>query len=189
MSTFTITNVHDKVRDWSSQQGGAMKAYRIDVTGPRGEENGVEWSRKASSEVPTVGQTIDGDIEQGQYGPKFKAARQASGFGGPRQRDPKETAAIQRQHSQSAAVEFLKAKIQAGALEGDFPSMDNFRWLVDWFQRDIEWGVRLASAPEYGREWKAKDQQRTGGTDVPAEPDQFVHLPDDGAGTPFSVRD
>jgi hypothetical protein len=63
------------------------------------------------------------------------------GFGGPRKRDPAETKAIQRQHSQEMALRFAalvwddaasqQYKMNPEALLGDIKSF------TDWFQEDI----------------------------------------------------
>lgn len=150
----------------------------------------AELFQRKDSVPPKAGDSIDGTLEQGQYGLKVKKNAKLGG-GGFRPRDPKETAAIQRQHSQSVAVEFLKAKVAAGALE-EFPGMDKFRVLVDWFQRDIEWGVRLASNPGYGQEQKPKapPSKPAPVSDVPGAGDgEFVHPQTDLEGTPFKVMD
>jgi hypothetical protein len=149
----------------------------------------AELFQRKDSVPPKPGDQIDGTLEQSQYGLKIRKVAKIGGSG-PRQRDPKETAAIQRQHSQSVAVEFLKAKIQAGAMEG-FPSTDQLRQLIDWFQRDIEWGVRLAEAPGYGQEQKAKTPPKkpAPASDVPtAGEGEFVHEPQDMSGTPWSTE-
>lgn len=198
MPTYTISHVAENTREWTNQAGGRMVDYKLTVKDPSGAEvSQVELTQKPETAVPQVGQTIDGDIQTRTIdtarGPmqvkKLKRAQQAGGgFGGSRQRDPKETAAIQRQHSQSAAVAFLAAKVAAGALEGPFPSMDQFRLLIDWFQRDIEDGVRLSQQPGYGQPRRVKEPVKTGGSDVP-EPAaaEFEHPKTDLDKTPWAV--
>lgn len=138
MSTFTIDSVQDYPREWNSTKGGPMLSYKINVTDEAGAKTlAVEWARKKDSPAPVVGQTLDGAIEPTDYGPKFKAAQGSfGGGGGGRQRDPKETAAIQRMAAHKAAVGLIQAKAQAGlATEEDFkPS--KVAALTDWFFDD-----------------------------------------------------
>jgi hypothetical protein len=64
---------------------------------------------------PEVNTRIEGTLEPSDYGMKFKKAFSGSGGGGFRPRDPKESAAIQRQHSQGCAVALLHVKAIAGS--------------------------------------------------------------------------
>src|SRR5690242_13876910 len=66
----------------------------------------AELFQRKDSPAPVAGQVIDGTLEQSQYGLKIKKNAKLGG-GGPRQRDPRETAAIQRQHSQEMALRYL----------------------------------------------------------------------------------
>jgi hypothetical protein len=108
---YTITAVNDQVRDWQSQQGGPMKGYRVTLRNADGREMAnVEWSRKANSPAPQVGQTVDGTVDtSGQYGPKFKAAMAGGGGGGfSRSKSPEERRSIAMQASQKVAVEIVR---------------------------------------------------------------------------------
>lgn len=158
---------------------GDFISYRLTVTDGTTETPNVELFQKKESVPPEVGKTYENwSIETGQYGPKVKKEPRAGGFGGPpRQRDPKETAAIQRQHSQSVAVEYLIFRAQTDEeIPAEWLTRDGLRDLIDWFQRDIEWGVRLAEQPGYGKEPKRKDAVPTGRSDIPeSAPSEFVH--------------
>ena len=79
MTAYKITAVDPNVRDWESKMGGAMKSYRVELHDGHAGVTMTEWARKATSPAPTVGQTIEGTIEQGQYGPKFKQSPTGSG--------------------------------------------------------------------------------------------------------------
>lgn len=190
-ATYTIRKVHDNPRSWQSKQGGPMVSYKVDLDGPNGRD-GVEWSRREGSAMPVVGQRVEGEIEQGNYGPKLKVARPAgTGFGGGgfRPRDPKETAAIQRQHSQEMALRFLDAVDLGEATLGKTGKQileSVVRPLIDWFQRDIEDGVRLAEQPGYGQPPKTREPVRTGESDVPGDGSEFVHPQESLEGTPIN---
>jgi hypothetical protein len=76
---YTITAVSDQVRQWNSTKGGPMNSYRVHLKAPDGEVvQNVELSQKNTSPIPTVGQQLEGNVDQGQYGLKFRKA-----FGGP----------------------------------------------------------------------------------------------------------
>jgi hypothetical protein len=119
--SYTITEVSPQVRDWSSNAGGPMKGYRVSLQNGQGQVMAnVEWSRKATSPPPTVGQQVEGDVDtSGQYGPKFKAAQSGGyggGGGGGRPRDPAERRSIAMQHAQKCAVSVL----EVAAAHGDY---------------------------------------------------------------------
>jgi hypothetical protein len=81
-------------------------------------------------------------LEPTQYGMRAKADRPAFGGGGGfRPRDPKESAAIQRQHSQGCAVALLHVKAMFGSLSEDDLTPAKIRELADWFDDDIAAGV------------------------------------------------
>jgi hypothetical protein len=113
MTTFTIDDVDQNVRDVDTQYG-AMKAYRLSLMGPDATTPVVaSWLRKASSPAPVVGQQVTGDLEDGQYGKKFREAKQfpqgsSGGRSGSYAADPKKQAAIALEHSQKVAVDILK---------------------------------------------------------------------------------
>jgi hypothetical protein len=143
MPTFEITGVSDRVRDWTSQKGGPMKSYRVNLKAADGAATtNVELSQKADTPPPAVGGSVDGTIDtSGEYGPKFKKEFQQGGRGGGgRPRDPAETAAIQRQHSQHMALLYVQAKAAAGELPAEFkPSQ--LTPIINWFDTDIQVGV------------------------------------------------
>lgn len=79
----------------------------------------VEWYAKATTPVPAAGDKLDGELENGQYGWKFKKAGQGGGGGGGRgwqPPDPKDQQRIVRQHAQKCAVELLKTAHELGLL-------------------------------------------------------------------------
>jgi hypothetical protein len=103
----------------------------------------AEWITSKDTDPSSLAGTRKGfTLEPSQYGMKAKADRPAFGGGGGfKPRDPKETAAIQRQHSQHMAVLLLQAKAQAGVLTVEEVSSGKLKQLADWFDDDIAAGV------------------------------------------------
>jgi hypothetical protein len=125
MPSYTITAVQPEPRAWNSTKGGPMLSYRVTLRNEQGAEKpNVEWARKATSPAPAVGQTIEGTVEDGQYGPKFKAAQQmgGGGGGGGRPRDPAERRSIAMQASQKVAVDAVRACLDSGLWKPEDPT-------------------------------------------------------------------
>jgi hypothetical protein len=146
MPRYTITGVADQVREWSSSQGGLMKAYRVDLKGADGsEELLIEWSRKATSDAPTVGLEIDADVQDGQYGKRLKLTPrggQGGVWGGARPEDPQRQKRIVRQHSQNMAIQTIALALQydivAERYEDGREFLDAIFKLADHFDADVE---------------------------------------------------
>lgn len=136
MPQYTITAVSPNVRDWDAKQGGPMKSYRVHLKDAQGTVvQNVEWSRRASSPPPEVGQTVEGELEdKGQYGLKLRVTQRGGG-GGSRGRDPKERAEIRRQHAQTTALRWAELQHARGRLPDEFGTADLMR-LVDHFYAD-----------------------------------------------------
>lgn len=84
-------------------QYGPMKSYQIQF---EGSDDWVKLNQKPDSSAPTIGQELEGTIEDGQWGKRFKKAPGASGgFSGGRSSDPEQRGSIERQSSLKAAVE------------------------------------------------------------------------------------
>lgn len=107
----TITAVKGQ-REWQGKFG-AMISYDIDVTGPDGQFHGdVELAQKPETKAPYEGLVLEGTIEQGKFGPKFKKTPPATtggGGGGPRKKDPDERGSIEKQVAWKGAVELVAA--------------------------------------------------------------------------------
>lgn len=86
----------------------------------------AEWFTRATTDLPMPGSKLDGDLEPGQYGMRFKKSRPNNGFGGGR-RDPATEKRIVHQHSQDMAIETLKLAHQMGVA----PEVENVKALVD----------------------------------------------------------
>ena len=73
----------------------------------------------------------------------------------------------------------MEIKARLGTLK-DFKPGD-LKSLIDFFQLDVE-----NEPATYGQEQR-REPRRTGGTDVPADSDSFVHPPQDFSGTPWAT--
>lgn len=82
MATYTIRGVSRNIREYSSKFGD-MKSYKVALDGPDvAPDEPIEISRKASSPAPQAGDSLEGHIEDGQYGKKFKQDYNSGGFSG-----------------------------------------------------------------------------------------------------------
>ena len=143
MPTYTVTDVSPNVRDWSSQQGGPMKEYRVHLNDGSQDHMNVEWSRKQSSPAPVKGQQIEGTLEdRGSHGLKLKVAPSFGGGGFARPEDPKRAARILRQHSQDMALRTIEVALQHGMYpeppEDGAALLSAVKQLADWFDKDAE---------------------------------------------------
>lgn len=115
MPQFTVTAVSDEVREVTTGNG-KFRSFKMHLRDEQGQlHKSVEWFRKASSPAPRKDDTLDGVLEDGQFGPKFKPTPKQGGFGG-RGRDPKERAEIRRQHAQTTALRYMELLHSRGEL-------------------------------------------------------------------------
>lgn len=140
MSTFTVKSASHK-KDVDGKHGPMQVIALALKDNSTAQEFDAEWFTKASTEVPASGTTIEGTVEDSQYGKKFKKAFQ--GGGGGRGRSPEETRAIQRQHSQEMALRALtllgtppSIKEAGGATREERAREAIVAW-TDWFDADI----------------------------------------------------
>lgn len=161
MPEFTVTAAEHK-RDLPAKDG-YRPSQVISLTLNDGTtEHHAEWiTATTTDDASLVGTRVSGTLEPSQYGLRFKKDRPAGGGGfGGRPRDPKESAAIQRQHSQGCAVALLHVKAIAGKLADDDLTPAKIKQLADWFDDDIAGGV----------ERKHPSQQMVRGLPVRNEP-------------------
>jgi hypothetical protein len=129
-SDMTISKVLDR-REWSGQHG-PMVTYKIELEG-----HGVaELNQKPETPAPQEGQSIFGDLQPGRegYPPKLKKVQQG-GFGGGG-KSPEEQKSIRRQSAQQRAALYLIAKsLYFDKFQREL-APDDFKGLVDWFERD-----------------------------------------------------
>lgn len=90
---YKIKAVRSKAKDWESKFG-PMKTYLIQLEG-NGEP--VQINKKADSPAPQVGDELFGDIEQSEYGQKFKAAQKPFASTAKKDWQPRDDKAIQAQ--------------------------------------------------------------------------------------------
>lgn len=122
MSTFTVASAAKK-KDVPGQHG-PMQVIALTLDDGTGEPKAAEWFTKATTPLPQAGSTLEGELTKDpQFGWKFKRAQNQNGAGF-RQRDPRETAQIVRQHSQRMALMYVHAKAVVGALPADFKPSD-----------------------------------------------------------------
>lgn len=114
MTTFVIASA-EKKNEYSDKFGPKV-AYMLRLVG---RDEPVEISQKPETAPPAEGQQIDGTIEDGKYGPKFKKiyAQNGSGSsnGGGRTEDPRKSAEIRHLASVKAALHLLEIEVRAGA--------------------------------------------------------------------------
>lgn len=66
---FKIVNVKSQAKDWESKFG-PMKTYLVQLEG-NGEP--VQLNKKADSPAPKIGDEVYGDVQETEYGQKFKS--------------------------------------------------------------------------------------------------------------------
>lgn len=115
-NTYTIVDVRDSARNWQTQKGAEMRSYRVKLRNKDGRElDNVEVARVAHAPKPEAGQTLEGTVDtSGQYGPKFKEARQGAGGGGFRSKPPEERRSIAMQSSCVRGVELVRIAVEHG---------------------------------------------------------------------------
>lgn len=145
MPTFEVVSVDHEIKPWRTKDGQrAFIDYSIHVDGPGGRGGPLLLTRLPSSDAPVPGDTLEGfEILHENGRAKLKKEKQGQGFqersGGPNggfQRDPKDTAQIVRQHSQTTAVYWLAVLQKAGNLPD--PSEAILKATIDWFDRDVQ---------------------------------------------------
>ena len=105
MPTYTVKAIN-RQKNWSGKFGDMVSYYCLLENG-EGNQAEVELAQKVSTAAPQVGQSLEGTVENGEYGKKFKKAQPAGGGfrGGPRPDDPATRDSIERQVAVKAAAE------------------------------------------------------------------------------------
>jgi hypothetical protein len=99
---------------------GPMKSVTLGLVDEAGAAVQAEWFTKAETPLPQPGSSLEGDLENGPYGKKFKkAAGQFAGGGGFRQKDPAERRSIAMQSSGARGTDIVCALISSGAWKPD----------------------------------------------------------------------
>lgn len=119
MPTYTVKSIN-RQKSWKSKRGDDMISYYLILANDKGDEKEVELAQKPSTTAPTEGQKLEGTVEKGNYGLRFKkdyAGGGGGGFrGGPRPDDPATRDSIERQVAVKAAAEVFgrAGKIPSG---------------------------------------------------------------------------
>jgi hypothetical protein len=133
--SYTLTSLQKK-KEFDGKYGKSI-VYRVGLEGPDGPTT-AEMVLKAATRPPAEGDRLEGTLEETDFGLKFKRA-QAGGFGGggPRQEDPKKSAAIGRMHAQGMALEYAAIRERQGKLPDEFSLKDLWK-IADAFVADAE---------------------------------------------------
>lgn len=113
MPTYTVKAIN-RQKPWKSKRGDDMVSYYLILANERGDEKEVELSQKVSTAAPTPGQKLEGTVEQGNYGPRFKKEYSGGGGGyggGGRKSSPEDRRSIERQVAAKCATELVIAKV------------------------------------------------------------------------------
>lgn len=111
MPTYTVKAIN-RQKPWKSKRGDDMVSYYCVLHNEEGKGGEVEISQKVSTAAPTVGQKLEGTVEKGNYGLKFKKEYGGGGgYGGGRKSNPEDRRSIERQVAAKCATELVIAKV------------------------------------------------------------------------------
>lgn len=131
MASYTVTAFHGRGNPFGEdKEWGPLIPRRMELEGVEGV---VAWNRKPADADPKVGETLEGELEQTQYGFKFKKSRQGGGFGGGK--SPEQQKSIVRQHSQEMALRYMAIQVARGVVPEGF-DYSNLTPIIDWFVKD-----------------------------------------------------
>ena len=145
MSVLNVTAVHGEP---TTDDYGNL-SYWVSIEGVDGNVLVVHKPDKPRLAVGTDATTLGYDrVEQKTskagktYNKLARPAYNGGGGGGGRQRDPKESAQIQRQHSQEMALRYAAIRAEKEMLPEPF-KLGDLRAVIDWFEEDIAQSVAL----------------------------------------------
>lgn len=130
MAEYTLKD-YELAKDMPNYSGGPAKVLKLTLEDPSGATQEAELFTMASTDPPTIGAKIEGEIESGQYGPKFKKAGGRRGGGGGK--SPAQEKRIVRQHSQEMALRREQNLLAAG---GSLLTDQQMTELIGWFEAD-----------------------------------------------------
>jgi hypothetical protein len=138
MATFTIRDV-EKRKQFTTKHGSTLQSYGLTLEDGEKQLIPVELNQKLETAEPVIGATIEGTVEDGQYGKKFKKeqANSSGGFGGGKGRDPKMEAQIRHMHAQKCALSYAHLRQAQGKLPDKFELRDLFL-IASRFREDVE---------------------------------------------------
>jgi len=178
---YTVKSVRPgKVYD-RNEHGQVLQAFYVDLQGPDGKiEQGCYWRRKEGNN-PEEGQSVFGEVSEGDYGPRFKQAKggggssdygsRSSGAGNFKGggKSPDQQASIVRQHSQEMCLRWLE--VHGHAPDG----LDGLRPIIDWFEADANKAASEAGGKSAGPDASGSASAGAPPTAASPQTDSSVH--------------
>ena len=143
MTVFTVVAAH-KTKDVEGQYG-PMKDLALTLRDGQDIEHQASWFTKQTTPVPEIGSTIEGELEPGRFGLKFKKAGGFAGGGGgfaraPQDDHPVRRAGIVRQHSEDMALKTIELGLTLGIVKAP-ENTEQLRVLIRkwaaWYDEDV----------------------------------------------------
>lgn len=137
MASFTIRGV-EKRKQFTTKHGSTLQSYGLTIEDSEKQIVHVELNQKPETAEPTIGATIEGTVENGQYGQKFKKDQaNSAAVGGKAPMDPKREARICHMHAQKCALSYAHLRQAQGKLPEEFGMGDLFK-IAKMFREDVE---------------------------------------------------
>ncbi len=170
MSKLEVQSVKEP-REWSGQNGSTFYDYPI-IGLLDGQLESVIITVKDQKNAPKEGDSLDGTVEEGKFGKKFKKANSfAGGFSGG-SRSPEEQNMIMRQHAVSDAIALM-----AIAGTKTTTTKENALKLADYFLNYYKTGSYTTGSSETPSVEHPEQKQR--GIKELVEDEQFGEITDD----------
>jgi|SRR6185437_8704978 len=135
MPTFTVRGV-EKRKQFTTKHGSTLQSYALTLEDSDKQLVQVELNQKLETAEPAIGAQIEGTVEDGQYGKKFKKAL-AGAPGGGKGMSPQTEAQIRHMHAQKCALQYAILRQAQGKLPGEFGLDDLFK-IATKFREDVE---------------------------------------------------
>lgn len=132
MPTFEVVSA-EKKKSFTGKSGGEFDVWNIQLRNGEGVIT-AELVQRAGSAAPSG--SVEGTVEPGEYGTKFKKAQAAGGGSAFRGKTPKEGAEIVRMNAHRHALSYLAYK-HAATGENTVNSWSEYVKLVNAFYDDI----------------------------------------------------
>ena len=137
MSTFTIRGV-EKRKQFTTKYGSTLQSYALTLEDSDKQFVQVELNQKVETAEPAIGTQIEGTIEDGQYGKKFKKMLQSGAPGpGGKSMSPQTEMQIRHMHAQKCALQYAILRQAQGKLPSEFWLDDLFKIATE-FRKDVE---------------------------------------------------
>jgi hypothetical protein len=135
MATFVIRGV-EKKRQFDTQHG-TFQAYALTLEAADKSLVTAELVQKPETAQPAIGASVEGTLEDGQYGKRFKKDRAPGAPGGRAPVDPKRETRITHMHAQKCALSYAHLRQAQGKLPAEFGLQDLFI-VAKKFREDVE---------------------------------------------------